>query len=48
VALALDEVLDDGGCGALVRDLLDDVSLLRGCEPPAVESPNREGPEAGC
>jgi hypothetical protein len=48
VALAVGEVLDDGGCGALARDLLDDVSLLRGGEPLAAESPDREGPEAGC
>jgi hypothetical protein len=41
VALALDEVLDDGGCGALARDLLDDVLLFRGCEPLVVESPDR-------
>jgi hypothetical protein len=47
VALALDEVLGDGGCGALARDFLDDVLLLRGCEPLAVESPVREGRSGG-
>jgi hypothetical protein len=47
VALALDEVLGDGGCGALARDLLDDVLLLRGCEPLAVDSPVREGRSGG-
>jgi hypothetical protein len=47
VALAVGEVLDGGGCGALARDLLDDVLLLRGCEPLAVESPDREGRSGG-
>jgi hypothetical protein len=43
VALAVDEVLDDAGYRALAHDLLDNVLLLRGCEPLAVESPDREG-----
>jgi hypothetical protein len=47
VALALDEVLGDGGCGVLARELLDDVLLLRGCEPLAEESPDREGRSGG-
>ncbi|KAJ8593313.1 hypothetical protein M405DRAFT_924092 [Rhizopogon salebrosus TDB-379] len=36
VAMALDEVLDDGGRGALARDLLDDRALIE-----------KEGPESG-
>jgi hypothetical protein len=47
VALAVDEVLDDAGCGALARDLLDDLLLFRGCEPLAVESLDREGRSGG-
>ena len=42
MALALDEILDDGGRGALARDLPDDVLLLRGYEPLAAESSDRE------
>jgi hypothetical protein len=47
VALAVDEVRDDAGCGTFARDLLDDALLLRGCELLAVESPDREGRSGG-
>jgi hypothetical protein len=47
VALAVGEVLDDAGRGALARDLLNDVLLLRGCEPLAVESLDRERRSGG-
>ena len=46
MALALVEVLDDGGCGTLACDLL---LFLRSCEPLAAGSPiEKEDPEAGC
>jgi hypothetical protein len=44
VALALVEVLDDGDCGALARNLL---LLFRSCEPLAAESSDGEGRSGG-